>query len=96
MSVNRIPVTGEGMSLPDVCGGFVDVIGSSGVAGEMSAMPQVWRRLLAAHVPDRLGRCTSCRHSSGSGEKWPCNLHRVAAEAERLYDLRLGQAVGGE
>ncbi|GAA3240481.1 hypothetical protein GCM10017691_42630 [Pseudonocardia petroleophila] len=74
----------------------MDMIGKSGLAGEMSAMPQVWRRLLAAHVPDRLGRCTSCRHSSGSGEKWPCNLHRVAAEAERLYDLRLGQAVGGE
>lgn len=74
----------------------MDATQKSGLAGEMAAMPQVWRRLLAAHVPDRLGRCTSCRHSSGSGAKWPCNLHRVAAEAERLYDLKLGQAVGAE
>ncbi len=68
----------------------------TGLAGEMSAMPQVWRRLLAAHVADRLGRCTGCRSSSGSGEVWPCTLHRTAAEAERLHALRLGQAVGGE
>jgi hypothetical protein len=72
----------------------VDATQRSGLAGEMAAMPQVWRRLLLAHVPDRLGRCTACRHASGSGEKWPCNLYGVASEAERLHDLRLGQAVG--
>ncbi|MHA6781518.1 hypothetical protein ACVGOW_11060 [Pseudonocardia saturnea] len=74
----------------------MDATQKSGLADEMATMPQVWRRLLAAHLPDRLGRCTGCRYASGSGEKWPCNLHRVASEAERLYDLRLGQAVGGE
>lgn len=70
----------------------------TGLAGEMASMPQVWRRLLAAHVPDRLGRCTACRSvtGAGSGEKWPCTLQRTAAEAERLYGLQLGQAVGGE
>jgi hypothetical protein len=66
------------------------------MAEEMAGMPEVWRRLLAAHVPDRLGRCTACRNSSGSGERWPCSLHRIAADAQRVYGLRLGQAVGGE
>lgn len=62
----------------------------------MSGMPGVWRRLLAAHVPDRMGRCTACRESSGSGTRWPCSLHRTATEAERLHGLRLGQEIGGE
>jgi hypothetical protein len=67
-----------------------------GMADVMAEMPEVWRRLLAAHVPDRLGRCTACRTASGSGERWPCSLHRIASEARRLYDLRLGQEVGRE
>ena len=64
------------------------------MASVMAGMPEVWRRLLAAHVSDRLGRCTACRNSSGSGELWPCSLHKIAGEARRLYGLRLGQAVG--
>jgi hypothetical protein len=59
-------------------------------------MPEVWRRLLAAHVPDRLDRCSACRTASGSGQRWPCSLHQVASDAQRLYELRLGQAVGGD
>lgn len=59
-------------------------------------MPGVWRRLLAAHVPDRMNRCSACRTASGSGERWPCSLARIAREAQRTYSLRLGQAVGGE
>lgn len=70
--------------------------GAGPLAAVMADMPEVWRRLLAAHVPDRLGRCRACRNSSGSGELWPCSLHRIASEAERLYGLRLGQAVGGD
>ncbi len=66
------------------------------MAGELAGMPGVWRRLLAAHVPDRLGRCAACRTAGGSGARWPCSLHSVAAEAQRLHALRLGQAVGGE
>lgn len=66
------------------------------MAEVMAGMPEVWRRLLAAHLPDRLGRCTACRNSSGSGELWPCSLNRIATDAERLYGLQLGQAVGGE
>ncbi|WP_232662656.1 hypothetical protein [Pseudonocardia sp. TRM90224] len=66
------------------------------MAEMMAGMPEVWRRLLAAHVADRLGRCTTCRNSSGSGERWPCSLHQIAVDARRLYELRLGQSVGGE
>lgn len=66
------------------------------LADLMAEMPEVWRRLLAAHQADRLGRCAACRTSSGSGERWPCSLQRIAREAERRYALRLGQAVGGE
>lgn len=73
-----------------------DKQGDQPMAAVMAEMPEVWRRLLVAHVPDRLGRCTSCRNSSGSGERWPCSLHRIAEDAQRLYGLRLGQAVGGE
>lgn len=62
------------------------------VAAELAAMPGVWRRLLDAHVPDRLGRCSACRTSGGSGALWPCTLHNVAVEARRLHGLRLGRA----
>jgi hypothetical protein len=67
-----------------------------GIADVMAGMPEVWRRLLAAHLPDRLGRCASCRTASGSGERWPCSLHQIASEARRLHGLRLGQAVAGD
>ena len=66
------------------------------IADVMAGMPEVWRRLLEAHQADRLGRCSACRTSSGSGERWPCSLHRIASEAARRYGLRLGQAVGGD
>lgn len=67
-----------------------------GIADVMAGMPEVWRRLIAAHQPDRLGRCASCRTASGSGERWPCSLHQIASEAQRLHGLRLGQAVAGD
>lgn len=75
------------MTQPESAGGIADV---------MADMPEVWRRLLAAHLPDRLGRCTACRTASGSGERWPCSLHQIASEAQRLHGLRLGQAVAGD
>jgi hypothetical protein len=80
----------------NVTSGESDHVGHGPMAGELVAMPGVWRRLLAAHVPDRLGRCVACRSSGGSGARWPCSLHSVAAEAQRLYELSLGQATGGE
>lgn len=62
------------------------------LAEEMAVMPGVWRRLLSTHVADRLGRCTGCRTASGSGQRWPCTLHELASEAQRVYALRLGRA----
>jgi hypothetical protein len=63
------------------------------MAAIMSGMPEVWRKLLAAHVPDRLGRCSGCRSATGSGERWPCSLHRIASDAQRLHDQDLARAV---
>lgn len=55
------------------------------LAEVMAGMPEVWRTLLVAHVPDRFGHCTTCRHSvSGSAQRWPCNLHRIATDAQRM------------
>ncbi len=59
-------------------------------------MPEVWRRLIVAHVADRMGRCAACRTASGSGERWPCSLSRIASEAAQAHSRRLAQAVGGE
>ena len=56
-------------------------------------IPGVWRRLLAAHVADPLGRCRGCRSDTGPGARWPCSLHRIADEAKRLHDERLVWAV---
>lgn len=63
------------------------------MAAIMSGMPEVWRKLLAAHVPDRLGRCSGCRSATGSGERWPCSLHRIASDAQRLHDQMLARDV---
>jgi hypothetical protein len=77
-------------------------VNDSGVPGTASPMaehladrPDVWRRLLADHVADRLGRCAACRRAGGSGEVWPCSLHHIARDAQRIYGLRLGRS-GGE
>lgn len=66
------------------------------MADVMAEMPGVWRRLLAAHVPARLGRCRGCRSDTGSGERWPCSLHRIATEAQRLHDRKLADAVDAD
>ena len=66
------------------------------MADVMADMPGVWRRLLEAHVPDRLGRCRGCRSDTGSGERWPCSLHRIAREAQRLHDRKLEQAIDAD
>jgi hypothetical protein len=66
------------------------------MADVMADMPGVWRRLLAAHVPDRLGRCRGCRSDTGSGERWPCSLYRIATEARRLHDQKLTQAIDND
>ncbi len=69
---------------------------STPMADLMADMPGVWRRLLAAHVADRLGRCRGCRSDTGSGVRWPCSLHDIAAEAQRLHDQRLSREVDAD
>jgi hypothetical protein len=66
------------------------------MADLMADMPGVWRRLLAAHVPDRLGRCRGCRSDTGSGNLWPCSLHQIASEAQRLHDQRLSREIDAD
>jgi hypothetical protein len=66
------------------------------MADVMADMPGVWRRLLVAHVPDRLGRCRGCRSDTGSGERWPCSLYRIANEARRLHDQKLTEAIDSD
>lgn len=62
------------------------------MAEHLAGRPDVWRRLLVDHVADRLGRCAACRRAGGSGEVWPCSLHRIALDAQRIHALGLGQA----
>jgi len=61
--------------------------GDGPMAGVLADMPDVVRRLLAEHVPDRLGRCTACRNA-GSGVRWPCTLHQIATRASDLHTTR--------
>jgi hypothetical protein len=55
-------------------------------------MVQVWRVLLAEHVPDREGRCSACRWQTRSADRWPCDLYLVAAAAQRVASPRRGGA----
>lgn len=59
------------------------------MADVMAAMPEVWRTLLVAHVADRFGYCTTCRHTvSGSAQRWPCSLHLIASQAQQVHERR--------
>jgi hypothetical protein len=54
-------------------------------ADALSAMPELWARLIAEHVPDPTGRrCRACTTAgTGSpGTAWPCRI-RDAADAAR-------------
>ena len=57
----------------------------------LSAMPEVWARLLADHRPDQHGRCQACG-TPGTGtarREWPCTLARLARGARRIADGEL-------
>jgi hypothetical protein len=54
-------------------------------------MVQVWSALLAAHVPDRGGRCVVCRWQTRAADKWPCGIYLLAAAAQRAAATRQGQ-----
>lgn len=81
---------------PDQEAGGPGPVASGSMADLMADMPGVWRRLLAAHVPDRLGRCRGCRSDTGSGNLWPCSLHQIASEAQRLHDQRLSREIDAD
>jgi hypothetical protein len=61
----------------------------SPMASVMSAMPEVWQRLLEAHVPDASGRCLACRNHGTAGVLWPCTLQVIASDARVLYEKSL-------
>lgn len=53
----------------------------------LAAMPDVWRRLLAAHVDAGNGRCRACT-TPGRGTPqaaWPCSLHKLATQAAATH-----------
>lgn len=47
----------------------------------MSEMPDVWRKVLAEHVPDERQNCRECFHAGGRAS-WPCQTYRIAQEAK--------------
>jgi hypothetical protein len=58
------------------------------LAIELAPMVDVWKRLLAQHVPDRTGRCIVCT-KGGTGlpsRPWPCSIHAIAEMARRRHD----------
>ena len=56
------------------------------MARVMSGMPDVWRRVLAEHVPDQGGRCQACRDEGGVSASWPCLTRQIAEQAKRIHD----------
>lgn len=66
------------------------------MADVMADMPEVWRRLIDDHVPDRLGRCRGCRSDTGSGERWPCSLYRIATQARQVHARNLAGAIDAD
>lgn len=49
----------------------------------LAGMPDLCQRILDSHVEDGHGRCGEC-----AGVPWPCDLRRIAQEAERLRHPR--------
>lgn len=56
------------------------------MAEVMSAMPDVWRRVLAEHVPDQRGQCRECRNAQGVSAPWPCVTRGIAEQAKQIHD----------
>jgi hypothetical protein len=64
------------------------------VADELAPMVEVWKRLLAQHVPDRTGCCRMCT-KGGTGlhtTPWPCVIHWIADTARRSYHAQRSRA----
>lgn len=56
------------------------------MAAILAEMPDLRRRFLAEHAPDRVGRCRECRSGGGPASEWPCLPYRIALEAQRIAD----------
>lgn len=54
----------------------------------MSQMPDVWRKVLAEHVPDATSHCREC-HNGGGQASWPCQTYRIAQEAKWVAEGNL-------
>jgi hypothetical protein len=65
----------------------------SALAVALAPLVQVWRSLLAEHVPDRDGRCAACRWQTRLADRWPCNLYVVSAAARRVARARQGSGL---
>ena len=61
----------------------------SAIAVALAQMPQVWRALLAEHVPDAQRRCSACRWQTRAADPWPCALYAVAEAAQRAANRGL-------
>ncbi len=57
-----------------------------GMAAILADLPDMWRSVLNAHVPDPQGRCWACRDANGVAASWPCLTREVAEEAKYLYE----------
>lgn len=62
-------------------------------AAALEPMEGVWRKLLAEHVEDGHGRCAACRWQTRAADRWPCNIHLLAAGAQRLARERAARSV---
>jgi hypothetical protein len=62
------------------------------LADQLAPMVDVWERLLAAHQPDRGGRCRTCTQGGTGlpGTQWPCALHGLADLARSRHGLAEG------
>lgn len=56
----------------------------SATALALAPMHELWQILLATHVPDRDGRCVTCRWQTRAADRWPCDIYAIAAAAQRV------------
>jgi hypothetical protein len=54
------------------------------MVGLLSRMPDLRHRVLNQHCSDGQGHCREC----GVGVHWPCDLHRIASDAQRMVQPR--------
>lgn len=84
------PLIDSRLTYPGNAHGFDVDAAPSATAVALAPMVQVWRALLAVHLPDKEGRCTACRWQTRSADRWPCNVYSLAAAARRVAAMRQG------